>query len=93
MNKHSPILLLGTEVKHYDWGHPTVIYDIIGTPPLDAPGAELWMGAHPSGSSVILETGKRLIDAIADDKMGFLGEVLAQKGMETLPFLLKLLAV
>jgi mannose-6-phosphate isomerase len=82
-------------VKHYDWGSPRWIPELLG---LDNPGglpwAELWMGAHPGGPSrVLLREGESsgLGEFIASGKRTFLGEETERKS-GALPFLFKVLA-
>jgi mannose-6-phosphate isomerase len=87
------LCLLKNPVKHYEWGSPRWIPEILGEDnPGGEPWAELWMGAHPASSSV-LRAGKAdqsLARLIAADPPGWLGEEWANSG--TLPFLFKLLA-
>jgi mannose-6-phosphate isomerase len=78
-------------VKHYDWGSPHWIPDLLGRPnPAGEPWAELWMGVHPGGpSSVEVRPGEKgilLKDLIAA------GHWCALTPQCTLPFLFKLLA-
>ena len=40
-----PIRLMPT-FQHYAWGTDTDIVDLLNLPPVPAPVAELWMGAH-----------------------------------------------
>lgn len=56
----SRFLIMDNEIKNYAWGHPKTIYDITNRPSDGKPGAELWMGAHPVGSSKITYKGKQL---------------------------------
>ncbi len=76
------MLQLTNQVRPYAWGSPTVIPDLLGIPPTGEPQAELWLGAHPQGSSsVVLDGAERP-----------LADLLAERGTE-LPFLLKVLAI
>ena len=50
------------------------------------PFAELWMGDHVSGPSVVKQSGESLIDLVNKDK-----SVIGQ--MEKLPFLFKVLSI
>ncbi|MEU4331861.1 mannose-6-phosphate isomerase, class I [Nonomuraea dietziae] len=86
--------LLSNPVKHYAWGSHTAIATLTGRPsPSPEPEAEMWLGAHPSGPSLLVERGRTLDEAIADDPEGELGaETLARFGAR-LPYLLKLIAV
>jgi mannose-6-phosphate isomerase len=87
------LYLLKNPVKHYPWGSPRWIPDLLG---IDngggEPWAELWMGAHPASPSLlrVQETEKNLGQLIAADPLRYLGEEWAPTG--TLPFLFKLLA-
>lgn len=78
-------------VQKYAWGNPnptSVIAELTGEK--EGPFAELWMGAHPSGSS-ILESGESLRSAIQRDPTHFLGERLVEMGHTELPYLFKIL--
>lgn len=97
---------LDSPIRHYDWGSPTVIPELLGIAPDDQPAAELWMGAHSAAPSLIAATapasadapsdavvGRSLADVIGDDPRHNLGSQLAARYGPTLPFLLKVLAV
>ncbi|XP_068081765.1 mannose-6-phosphate isomerase isoform X2 [Anabrus simplex] len=56
------------------------------------PYAELWMGTHPNGPSVIKGTSQKLSDWIATHEESLGKQVLKQFGRQ-LPFLLKVLSV
>ncbi|WP_370617620.1 mannose-6-phosphate isomerase, class I [Mumia sp. Pv 4-285] len=71
---------LGTVVQHYDWGSASVLPDMLGAPADGDPWAELWMGTHPLGESTVRR---------ADGTTVPLSEVVG----ETLPYLLKILAI
>ncbi|XP_071551694.1 mannose-6-phosphate isomerase [Panulirus ornatus] len=58
----------------------------------DQPFAELWMGTHPSGPSVVKATGQALGDYISKQP-GVLGSPVIEKFGEQLPFLFKVLSV
>merc|ERR1711981_339202 len=58
----------------------------------DKPYAELWMGTHPSGPSVLASTGSTLKSWIAENGES-LGAVLLDKYGLDLPFLFKVLSV
>ncbi len=85
----------------YDWGRSdadSFISQLLkkGSFPLQAfsgPIAELWMGDYPNMSSWIQMNGKRMLlqEAVSSDHHYFLGESLAQKRINRLPFLLKIL--
>jgi mannose-6-phosphate isomerase len=79
-------------VRHYPWGSRTVIPELLGEPsPADRPYAELWMGAHPDGPSV-LSTGTPLDKAIEERPDVLLGPAVHERFGTRLPFLMKVLA-
>lgn len=82
-------------IRRYAWGSRSVIAALQGrTAPSVGPEAELWVGAHPTDSSILDRTVARvsLAEAIAADPQGMLGqEAVAQFGPR-LPYLLKVLA-
>lgn len=87
--------LLEPEVKPYDWGSRRVIADLQGRPvPSAGPEAELWMGAHPAGPSVVRNGSGAcgLDEIVAADPAGVLGPDVAARFEGRLPFLLKVLA-
>lgn len=83
-------------VKTYDWGSRTALAHLQGRPDSDVPEAELWMGAHPTAPSSLIDDDGRpvpLTAAIARDPVGILGhESLARFGTR-LPYLFKVLAI
>ncbi|KAF2352495.1 Mannose-6-phosphate isomerase type I [Trinorchestia longiramus] len=56
------------------------------------PYAELWMGTHPNGPSVIKASNKSLASFI-EEEPGCLGSIVTSKFGQTLPFLFKVLSV
>lgn len=90
-----------TVIQKYDWGkrgkeslvaqlyknvHPDAeIRD-------DIPFAELWMGTHPNGPSVIRETGQTLSEFIAKHPQ-CLGDEVRKVFGNQLPFLFKVLSI
>ncbi|WP_420122497.1 type I phosphomannose isomerase catalytic subunit, partial [Nakamurella sp.] len=83
------------QVRPYAWGSRTAISALLGEPvPSSEPQAELWVGAHPGDSSVLVQpAGERpLVHAVAEDPAGTLGAEVAREFDGTFPFLLKLLA-
>ncbi|MDR0720827.1 MAG: mannose-6-phosphate isomerase, class I [Treponema sp.] len=51
---------LKNPIKHYDWGSPEWIPSLLGeTNPTGEPWAEMWMGVHPEGPSLIEDTDGR----------------------------------
>lgn len=81
---------LDNPIRPYAWGSPTTIPQLLGVPPTGEPQAELWMGAHPGDPSYV--EGRSLLDVIAADPDGELGEPVRREFGDRLPFLLKLLA-
>jgi len=89
------IFLLKNEIKEYVWGSRTFISDFNGMPsPSEKPQAEMWLGAHPNASSMVLMDNLQisLCKLIEEDPQGNLGVLLAEKSSNRLPFLLKVLA-
>jgi mannose-6-phosphate isomerase len=89
-----PFLKLENTVKHYEWGSSHWIPQLLNrTNENGEPWAELWMGAHPAGSSLAEQDGAwtPLHDIIARSPEFYLG---AETGrvFGALPFLFKLLA-
>jgi mannose-6-phosphate isomerase len=85
------VLPLQNTIRDYAWGSREFIYDLLGLPATDTPAAELWLGAHPATPSRLAD-GTSLVDAIAADPVGMLGEAGLKRFGEALPFLLKVLA-
>lgn len=87
-------LLTGT-VRAYAWGSRTTIAELLGQAvPSPHPQAELWLGAHPGGSSELQGTdGSQtpLCEALAANPARQLGAASRRWGAH-LPFLLKVLA-
>jgi mannose-6-phosphate isomerase len=48
-------------VQHYAWGDPAFIPKLLGLPGRGQPWAELWLGTHPNGPSV-LDDGTPLLE-------------------------------
>ena len=68
---------LAAAVQNYDWGSLTAIPEFLGEPPSGQPVAELWLGTHPLGTSMIATSdGPQLLSDQAGD----------------LPYMLKVLA-
>jgi len=82
-------------VQEYAWGSPTAIPDLLGhAGPRDKPQAELWMGAHPKAPSTVMDLSRpiRLNDLIEDQPRSILGDVVATRFGNRMPFLFKVLA-
>jgi mannose-6-phosphate isomerase len=88
--------LLRNAVRSYAWGSRTAIAELLGGPvPAPHPQAELWLGAHPADSSVLLHADGRqisLLEALRADPGHQLGTCCAARWGSRLPFLLKVLA-
>ncbi len=82
-------------IQPYAWGSRTAIAALSGRPaPSAGPEAELWMGAHPSAPSRLVEGSEErsLLELIAAEPEPVLGERLVTRFGPRLPFLLKVLA-
>lgn len=89
------MFLMKNQVRPYAWGSRTAISGLLGeSAPSNEPQAELWVGAHPGDSSVLVQpAGERpLVHAVAEDPAGTLGPQVAREFDGSFPFLLKLLA-
>src|ERR1700742_4863613 len=87
--------LLLPVIQPYAWGSPRALAELQGRPaPTEQPGAELWMGAHPSApSGVQRPDGVIPLDTvISADPAAELGPATAARFGGGLPFLLKVLA-
>ena len=94
------VLKLTCAVQNYDWGI-TGDSEVSSLGALNTgqasdaskPYAELWMGTHPSGPSVVTSTGTGLKETIASDAAAHLGAKTLERFGEDLPFLTKVLSV
>jgi mannose-6-phosphate isomerase len=88
--------LLHNAIRPYAWGSRTAIAELLGKEvPAQHPEAELWMGAHPGDPSRVVGADgveRSLLDLLADDPKGQLGERCATRFGGRLPFLMKVLA-
>jgi len=87
--------ILENTIKEYEWGSHTAIANLLGEKaPSDAPQAELWMGAHPRASSMVVYEGQLipLQELILRHPEDILGKSIAGKFNNKLPFLFKVLA-
>ena len=87
-------------VQNYDWGikggcEVSSLGELNTGAPSDPskPYAELWMGTHPSGPSVVSATGAGLKETIAADPTAHLGAKTVELFGDDLPFLTKVLSV
>ncbi|MFM4667854.1 mannose-6-phosphate isomerase, class I [Aeromonas media] len=86
-------LLMKNPIQGYDWGSPDALTRLFGIPNPDSkPQAELWMGAHANGCSLVEVGGLpvRLSELIAGRPLAMLGESTATR-FGALPFLFKVL--
>jgi len=89
------VFRLENTVMHYAWGATDAIPALLSIDNSEGrPFAELWMGAHPSAPSSIVDDGERIsLDrAIERDSARFLGETVARQYGARLPFLFKVLS-
>src|SRR6478735_5420181 len=90
------MLLLHNPIHAYAWGPVDGLAPIVGTEPTGDHEAELWVGTHPRGPSVVSggqHDGRTLADVIAEEPGRWLGAGLAAAGHTALPFLLKVLSI
>lgn len=88
---------LHNPIKNYAWGSKTSLTEMFGftnNHHMHMPQAEVWMGAHPGGSSTITVNGNAILlnEWIARAPEKILGERV-YRNFGRLPYLLKLLAV
>ena len=94
------VLSLTCAVQNYDWGikggcEVSALGELntgVDSDP-SKPYAELWMGTHPSGPSVVSATGVGLKETIAADPAAHLGAKTVERFGDDLPFLTKVLSV
>jgi mannose-6-phosphate isomerase len=89
------VKLLTNPIKPYPWGSRTTIASLQRRPvPTAQPEAELWMGAHPAGPSLLADPAGPvpLNEAIARDAEATLGRSIVDTYGPRLPYLMKLLA-
>jgi mannose-6-phosphate isomerase len=87
--------LLKNTIREYAWGSRTAIPELLGQPvPAEKPQAELWMGAHPKAPSQVLSDGiwRSLPEVIQESPAETLGQEVAARFSNKLPFLFKVLA-
>ncbi|NNN84145.1 mannose-6-phosphate isomerase, class I [Vibrio sp. A8-1] len=88
------IYRLNNPIKNFAWGCKYAFSDLFQIAnPDQQPQAELWMGAHPNGSSTLFIDGQEcsLANAIVANPIFWLGENFERYGSQ-LPFLVKILA-
>mgnify|MGYP000081226576 CR=1 FL=1 len=83
------LIRLANTPRHYDWGSPSGISDLLGTRPSGLPEAELWFGTHGASPTWLVDhdegyaTLNELVFANPEQTVG---------NSDTVPFLLKVLA-
>lgn len=90
------MLLLRNVIQPYEWGPVDGLAGLVGSEPTGDHEAELWAGTHDRGPSVVVggaHNGRSLAEVIAEDPRSFLGADLADQGVTSLPFLLKVLSI
>lgn len=91
---HPTFFLMNNVIQNYAWGSTTSVNQLFGIEnPTGEPQAEVWMGAHPNGCSMVTVNGEetKLSSLIAQDMNAFLSEEVANRFGE-LPYLFKVLA-
>ena len=89
------ISLLKNTIQEYAWGSTRAIPELLGRPNTEnRPQAELWMGAHPKAPSLAYQKGRwvSLQQLISRNPAEILGERVARRFHNRLPFLFKVLA-
>ena len=89
------ICILRNTIQTYAWGSRKGISELLGTQvPSSEPQAELWMGAHPKAPSQVFYGNKwrALLELVNEFPNEILGERVAKKYNNRLPFLFKVLA-
>ncbi len=87
--------LLKNPIQEYAWGSRTFIQRLLReSAPKGKPLAELWMGTHPHGPSMVLCRGQWVLLSrlIEESPEAILGSDIARRFSNRLPFLLKVLA-
>ena len=87
------IVKIKAQVKEYDWGNTSFIPTLLSQKPDGKPKAELWMGTHPSGESLIDGTDEKLSDFLLKDTAHWFGQDHLDWFGPELPLLLKVLAI
>ena len=83
-------------VQNYDWGGFSFIPNLLSVEnPMQVPFAELWMGTHRRGAATLIENQQivELATVIARNPKALLGEKIATRFSNELPFLFKILDV
>ncbi|WP_116124586.1 mannose-6-phosphate isomerase, class I [Lewinella sp. IMCC34183] len=81
-------------IQHYAWGGYSYLPELLHRNNKEhEPWAELWMGAHPKGPGTLLNRDETLDTLIAEDPARYLGDKVAERFDDRLPFLFKILDV
>jgi mannose-6-phosphate isomerase len=89
------IYRLDNVIQPYAWGSKTAIAQMIGQPnPAGQPQAELWLGTHPKGPSMVVAGDARvpLQQLIDRQPVDILGRHVVRRFGHALPYLFKVLA-
>ncbi|HJX34889.1 MAG TPA: mannose-6-phosphate isomerase, class I, partial [Desulfatiglandales bacterium] len=89
------IAVLENSIQEYAWGSKSFIPELLrGSSPAKRPMAEMWMGSHPKAPSMVIHKDKRisLAELIDMDPPDILGDSVAKKFSNKLPFLFKVIA-
>jgi len=89
------IRILKNTVQEYAWGSHTAIPNLLGKEvPSAKPQAELWMGAHAKAPSMVQFDNNwiSLLELIEKHPVNYLGNEVAKKFNNRLPYLFKVLA-
>lgn len=87
------IVPLAPHVRNYSWGSKSLVPRFIGLPDSREPIAELWYGAHQSGSSRVMFNDEPLSEIIASNSREVLGDDVSEFFGSRLPFMLKIIAI
>jgi mannose-6-phosphate isomerase len=90
------IAVLENRIQEYSWGSNSFIPKLLGElSPAKRPMAEMWMGTHPGGPSMAVYKNERvpLEKLIGENPSGILGDSIARKFSNRLPFLFKVIAM
>lgn len=88
------IFKLNNPIKNFQWGCTSAFSELFKIAnPHQLPQAEMWMGAHPNGSSTVTidKEESTLVDAISSNPSLWLGDK-SGRYEDKLPFLVKILA-
>lgn len=83
--------MITPHIRNYDWGSKHVIPEYFGWTATGESVAEVWLGAHPQGSSLV-GGEKSLSIEIQEEPLQYLGTRINKSFQGRLPFLMKFLA-